>query len=709
MVLAVLLSILPDSFQFQYPLWFIPLCLLLGALYAFVLYFKDKTFADTNSSKKALRWILGITRFTVISLIAFFLLEPFVKTQFTEIEKPIVIVAHDNSESINTHFKNADSTAYVEAYNGLITNLEEKYEVNTYTFADKVSNGNNLSFTEKVTDVSDLFSELYEKYANQNVGAVVIATDGIYNRGNNPAYSNLKLNVPVYSIALGDTNPRKDLKIFQVYHNKIAYLDDKFSIKIDVSALNCLGEKTNLTVKKAGGSTVFNKTITIDKKVFEADFEVIIDATTAGIQQYSVSTTPVSKELTTTNNYKTFYIDVLDSRQKILLLAHAPHPDLTAIKQSIETNKNYETSIQFASNFKGSIAEYDMVLLHQLPSNKHEVASVVQEIKSKRMPVWYVVGGQTDINKFNSIQNTLKITGSNNSINKVTPIAKSGFQLFTLDDKLINSVKAFPPLNAPYGEISATPTAKVLLNQKIGSVGTDYPLLAYNDDINGKVAVLAGEGIWRWRLFDFMTNQSHDLINELVNKSVQYTSVKSDKRQFRATSQKNLYFENEPIVIDAELYNDSYELINEPDAFLKIYSEEQKEFPFTFSKTSNAYNVNAGFFVEGNYTFTASTTYNGKNYSSKGKFSVSPIQIESQQLQANHKLLYLLAEKYGGEVTYPNNMTELANIILQTDKIKPIAYESYQTKAIINYRWIFFVLIALLALEWFIRKFKGGY
>jgi len=709
MVLAVLLSILPDSLQFQYPLWFIPLCLLLGAIYAFVLYFKDRTFADTNSSKKALRWILGITRFAVISLIAFFLLEPFVKTQFTEIEKPIVIVAHDNSESINTHFKNADSTEYVAAYNGLITSLEEKFEVNTYTFADKVSNGTNLSFDEKVTDVSDLFSELYEKYANQNVGAVVLATDGIYNRGNNPAYSNLKLNVPVYSIALGDTNPRKDLKIFQVYHNKIAYLDDKFSIKIDVSALNCLGEKTNLTVKKAGGSTVFNKTLSIDKKAYNADFEVIIDATTAGIQQYQVSTSPVNGELTNANNYKTFYIDVLDSRQKILLLAHAPHPDLTAIKQSIETNKNYETNIRFAANFKGSIAEYDMVVMHQLPSSKYAVTNVIQEIKVKRTPVWYIVGGQTDINAFNTNQNTLKITGSNKSINKVTPIAKSGFQLFTLNDKLINSVKAFPPLNAPYGEIAASPTAKVLLNQKIGSVGTDYPLLAYNNDVNGKVAVLAGEGIWRWRLYDYLTNQSHDLINELVNKSVQYTSVKSDKRQFRATAQKNLFFENEPIVIDAELYNDSYELINDPDAFLKIYSEEEKEFPFTFSKTSNAYNVNAGFFAEGNYTFTASSNYNGKNYSSKGKFSVSPIQIEAQQLQANHKLLYLLAEKYGGEVVYPNKTIELANIILQTDKIKPIAYESYQTKAIINYRWIFFVLITLLALEWFIRKFKGGY
>jgi hypothetical protein len=33
---------------------------------------------------------------------------------------------------------------------------------------------------------------------------------------------------------------------------------------------------------------------------------------------------------------------VLDARQKILLLYDGPHPDISTIKQSIESNRNFE-------------------------------------------------------------------------------------------------------------------------------------------------------------------------------------------------------------------------------------------------------------------------------------------------------------------------------------------------------------------------------
>ena len=37
------------------------------------------------------------------------------------------------------------------------------------------------------------------------------------------------------------------------------------------------------------------------------------------------------------NNVKDVFVDIIDGRQKILLLANAPHPDLGAIKNAIET------------------------------------------------------------------------------------------------------------------------------------------------------------------------------------------------------------------------------------------------------------------------------------------------------------------------------------------------------------------------------------
>ena len=43
-------------------------------------------------------------------------------------------------------------------------------------------------------------------------------------------------------------------------------------------------------------------------------------------------------------------MEVLDARQKILLLFDGPHPDISVIKQAIESNKNYEVKTSLLSD-----------------------------------------------------------------------------------------------------------------------------------------------------------------------------------------------------------------------------------------------------------------------------------------------------------------------------------------------------------------------
>jgi len=224
-----------------------------------------------------------------------------------------------------------------------------------------------------------------------------------------------------------------------------------------------------------------------------------------------------------------------------------------------------------------------------------------------------------------------------------------------------------------------------------------------------KRAVLAGEGLWRWRMYDFQTDANHETVDELIGKTIQYLSVKSDKRKFRCTTAKNLYYENERIGFDAELYNDSYELINDSDATLTITDSEGKAFPFNFNKTAAAYKLDAGIFPVGDYSFVAKTIYAGNNFQSKGKFSVIPKQLEALNTVANHQLLNSLAGKSGGAVFYDNQAQAITDSITNNATIKPVMFSNFENSAFINLKWLFFVLLAFLALEWFVRKFHGGY
>ena len=201
----------------EYPWWFCLFCIIAGFAYSFVLYRKDKSLTEISIWRVRL---MAAFRFISITIITFFLLSPLLKTINRTVEKPVIIVAQDNSESLVV---GKDSSFYKKEYKQnlqkLVSELSDKYEVRTYSFADKINELkaiDSLKYNEKQTDISSLFDDIETRYSNRNVGAVILATDGLYNKGSNPVYSSDRIKVPVYTIALGDTTVKKDIILAKV-------------------------------------------------------------------------------------------------------------------------------------------------------------------------------------------------------------------------------------------------------------------------------------------------------------------------------------------------------------------------------------------------------------------------------------------------------------------------------------------------------------
>ncbi len=698
-----------ENLTFQYPTWYILFCVLLGLVVAFVLYYKDKTFKDQATWLKGL---MSAIRFSAVTLLAMLLLSPLLKSLITEIKKPVVVLAQDQSESILADMDSVQLNAYKQSFKALGDELRKDYDLKEYAFGNKVREGVDFEFTDKVSNMSELLKNLYDLYSNQNLGAIVLASDGIYNEGSNPIYAGAKLAAPIYTIALGDTIPKKDLVLKRVFHNKIAYLDDKFSIQIDINAQNCAGGNTTLNVSSVdnGKTNVIQKIpISIKKNDFFTTKEVILDAKKSGVQRYRISLNKIPGEVTTVNNNQDIFVDILDARQKILILAHSPHPDLSAIKQIISTNKNYEVTTNYIDELKVDVGTFDFVILHQLPSTSNDASAVLNTLYEKSIPRLYVIGMQSDISKFGKIQPLLDLKSDGRNSNDVQAKVAANFSLFTLDERITSELPKFAPLTAPFGEFTDNANTQVLLYQRIGKIDTQYPLLLFGEQNNIKMGVLCAEGIWKWRLFDYLQHENHDIVDELITKSVQYLSLKEDKRKFRVSVNKNIFKENEEIYFDAELYNNSYELINDPDASITITNEERKDFNFTFNKKNKAYSLNSGFFPVGNYKFRGTVMSGGEELVYNGQFSVKPIQLEVFETTADHGLLRLLSEKYGGAMVYPSNIASVGTLIKAKETVKPTIYQTSKTRSLINLKWIFFALFGLLIIEWFLRRYFGGY
>ena len=688
-----------------YSPWLFIFCLLAGGLYASILYYKNRK----EDFTKTISRILFIVRFFCITLITFFLLSPLIKIITRTKEKPVLIIAQDNSESI---LINKDSAFYKKTYPELIKKLEEKFsdkfEVKSYTFGNGVKEKLNFDYSEKLTDISSVFKFVGSTYYNSNIAALILASDGLYNAGSNPLYTADGINYPVFTMALGDTNIPKDLILEKVNYNKLVFLNNQFPLEVIVEAFKCNNEKTQLDIfyddKKISTQTIV---ITGDK--FIKSFPFSINADKPGKKKLTVSLSTIKGEITTVNNTVTVYIDVIDSRQKVLILFNSPHPDIAALKLAIESNINYEVTNFKANDFSSSIDAYSLVILHNIPSAGSPATNILKQLTNSNVPVLYILGNQTEIGSFNKLNSGLAIKNTKtNSFNEALPSLNKDFSLFVLSENTQKTLLRFPPLFSFFGNYGVSLSGITFMSQKIGNVTTNNPLILFNEISGKKTGIITGEGIWRWRLMDYLENENHNASNEIINKTVQYLATKAEKSNFRITA-KDIYPENEPIIIDAEVYNDSYEIINTPEVNIIIKNKENKLYQYSFSKTNNAYTLNAGQLPVGEYTYDAKVTVGSKVYTKNGRFIVSELKKEAIVTNADHKMLFNLATRHKGGMYYPNQTDKLYNDIIKNEDFKPIIYETLKTSELINIKSLLFLIIVLLGIEWFMRKRGGSY
>lgn len=694
---------------FQYPAWFLIFCVLLGAGYAALLYYRDNTFRE---QPRTVTIIMAALRFLAVTLLAILLLSPLLKSLLVETKKPVVVLAQDVSESVAVDLNGTALDTYKQQWQALKDGLSADYEVHELAFGDEVREKNDFQFGDKVTNMSELLRGIYDLYGGQNLGAVVIASDGVYNEGSNPAYTDVPLSAPVYTVALGDTTPKKDLLVKRVFHNKIAYLGDKFTVQVDVAASNCAGQQTVLSVGKVvDGQTrnLQNIPVSISGNDFFVTKEIQLEADQPGVVEYIFSVTGLQGEATSSNNKKEIFMDILDARQKILLLANSPHPDLSALRSTLDENKNYAVSLAYISDPGLDAGKYDFVILHNLPSSGNDISGVLKTLNDKRIPRLFIAGMQTGYSALSKAQGLISMQSDGKQSDDVQAVVNSKFAAFSMDEKLVENLPQFNPITSAFGNFAATPQAQVLLNKRIGKIDTNQPLLALGETNGIKTGIFMGEGLWRWRLFDFLQHQNHELFNELIGKTVQYLSVKEDKRKFRINQDKNIFKENEPVVFGAELYNANYELTNEPDVSISIKNRDGKEFTFTFNKLGKAYSLSAGILPVGAYTYKASTTFNGEALTYEGKFSVQAIQLELFETTANHSVLRGLSARFGGETVFPAQLASIGEKIRTNQTVKPVIYQTTSTNPLINLKWIFALLALLLSAEWFMRRYFGAY
>lgn len=687
--------------------WFIFLiaALLAAAGIALILYFRNKQLNDLSKTQV---YTLMALRFLSFFLVAFLLLSPFIRNLKKITSNPVIIAAWDNSGSVVASGDSLSGANKINSIkNQVVDELNDEYQIVNYTFGEETEIDGDLNFSEKKSNYSEMLSAIMNNHFNENIGALIVAGDGIYNEGKNPVNLAGDLNFPVYTIGLGDTTEITDARIQNVNVNRTAFSGNRFPVEVDVQFSKLAGKPLKLSIE-SDGTELAGTVITPPNNDYFFSQQFILDAGNPGLKHYTVTVQAADNERNTENNLSRFVVNVLENKQKILILSEGPHPDIGAINNTLETQQSYEVSIFTEEPYPSNLNEFNLIILNQLPTAGKSVAELVEITKNKRLPVLYIVGQNTFLPQFNSISGAASVQPLAGSFEEAQATINPAYGTFSISEEFREMLPKFPPLLAPFAEYTLDPGYTPLFYQKIKNVETAKPLLATGTSGGRKTGYIFGEGIWRWRLFNYYSNQTHQQFNELINQLIQYLALRENEDNF-IIDFSPVYDEIDDIVLTAEVYNDAFEPVTSEEVTITITNQDGDEFDFAFDASDENYRLNAGNLPVGDYNFTAEVTLGEETYTETGSFTVVPVNIENIVTSANHRALYQLAANTGGNFYLPDVVDQLPEDIKQNNNLKPVNYFQSSVNNFLNLRWWFFVLLLLVSMEWFLRKYWGIY
>lgn len=666
---------------------YILLALLFSIAISWFLYFYR------NKNQQKINYFLFCLRFVSVFLLLLLLINPLIERREITNKKPVLSVLVDNSLSIQ-YFKREKEINSL--FNKLKTNkaLNDKFRVDFFQFGENINALDSLNFKSFQTNIYSSIRSV-DNLNKDKKHPIVLLSDG--NQTNGSAYQFIETNKNVFPVVIGDTITKSDVSIAQLNVNKYSYLRNKFPVEARILFDGNKKETSQFKIQHKG-KTIYKKNISFPAGVSSQTITTTINSEKDGIQYYTASLSKIKGEKNVKNNTKTFSVEVLNEQTKVLLLTSFLHPDVGMFKKAIETNKQRAVDIHKVNDFKGKLADYQLVILYQPIIS---FSPIFEKIKKQLRNYFVVTGPKTNWNFLNEVQQNYY----KNSINQSEDygaIFNNGFLTFGQKDIAFNE---FPPLKDAFGRITVNTKFDALLYQNISGIKTETPLLATFENNNHKSAVLFGEGIWKWRATSFINSNSFEDFDAFISNLIQYLAT-TKRRQRLTLNYEKLFSANEPISISAFYVDKNYQFDKRANLSLKlvnIETNQSQNVPFSLQR--NSFEVVLDNLPSGDYEFTVSV----ENQSIKelGKFKITAYKIEEQFTKANTNELGLLAENTNGKLYFETQANELITNLIENQNYKTVQSSKLIKQQLIDWKLLLVLAILFLSIEWFTRKYLG--
>ncbi len=718
-----------SELSFGQSLWWIVPALLAAALLTWWTYRRT-----VPALTGAMRWLVPTIRFLTLSTILFLLTEPLIQREESIVTDPILVIAVDESESLSVTGDPAlADTARITALRRLLDTVPTDRipgRLSIVGFGSDVRDisvsgswADSLLFSQQRTDISRMLQHVQNDTRHDNLGAVLIVSDGQHNSGRNPVFVAERSPVPVLTTVVGDTTLRRDLYVRSVVANDIGYLGTELPVRAVVRAdgIDAASVTVSLLID---GVQQDAQTIQISPRT-EATVDLSFTADAPGLKRMTVAVTRLPNETTYRNNVETSAIQILDAKKRVLILGSAPGPDITAIRNLLDADTDVDVtttvfrsaSEQYGAPLPDDLGEFDLVILAGYPGARvpsEHAASVASRIKPET-GLLFLLARDSDLAKLNRyfgdrlpvqtstirtdfLEATLNVTNQG----RAHPVLESVDLSQTDWDRM-------PPVqyNATSWRLNAS--ARLLASARIRGTNLPDPMLAVRQDPSGRSAVLLAAGTWRWHNLP-EDLESYDAVwPDLLRNAVTWLTVENDDRRVRVQPSATTFAASDRIRFSGQVYDESLQPVSDAAVQIDVRSPDGRVFPFAMDAAGNGrYTLQTDALPGGSYSYQATASSDGVELGrDEGSFVVGDLALEFKETRADPQLMRQIAARAGGSVIAPADLSRLDEILGAMDGFQPkIEYASRETE--LWRRYVFLaVLVVLLTLEWFLRKRNG--
>lgn len=573
--------------------------------------------------------------------------------------------------------------------------------------------------------------------------AIVLISDGITTDGEKLSvaarYARQK-SVPVFTVALGNSEPIRDLELHNLLVDDVAFVNDPITFAYTLTGHGLAGKKSRVTLRKKGEADVLaSQEVTVGDEGKPQKLELTYTPPMVGEFELVLEATPVEKESNTRNNSESRQISVRDEKIRVLLVDYLPRWEFRELKALLEREK----TIELKTVLQDSDPEYsqeDLYALSHFPVTKEELfqydvlifgdvnptylsSSVLENLREfvrdrgrgllaiagpLHNPVTY---RGTPLESLLPIElQGLKSPSPDESITEsfrpsLTIEGRKGSSIFRFTDSESESLEIWQSLPGLFWMVEA-PTIKpgaivyAAHPQKSGTKGK-LPVVVTQRFGNGKVMFHATDELWRWR---FRTGDT--FYGRYWVQAVRYlarSKLLGKDPTAELTVDRKVYRTGETVTIRVRFVD---EKLAPPDAdgvTVIVEKSEGTQRKLVLTRLAEATSVFEGQLTqaaEGKYHAWIATPSFAKAPPAED-FEIRPSERETRVLRTDEGELKQAAELTGGKMYSLRTAETLA---AEIPAGLPVPLETDEPIRLWNH-WLALCLFAgLLSMEWILRK-----